>query len=68
MERYITAEDVMANIKIYRKTLSYDDKFDFEMETNRLKLSDKTRAKLNDKLSASQHRTKRYGVTRSKNK
>ena len=30
MERYITAEEVMNNIRTYRKALSYDDQFDFD--------------------------------------
>ena len=68
METYIAAEDILNNIKVYRKTLSYDDKFDFEMETNRLNLSDKTREKLNNKPSASQSRMKRYGMHKNKNK
>ena len=66
MERYITAEDIMTNIKIYRKFLSYDDQFDFEMETNRLKLSDKTRAKLNGTIRASEYRMNRYGIHKDK--
>ena len=66
MEKYITAEDVMTNIKAYRKFLSYDDQFDFEMETNRLKLSDKSRAKLSNTLTASQHRMNRYGIHKDK--
>ena len=53
MERYITAEDVMTNIRTYRKALSYDDQFDFEMETKKIKLSDKCRARLNGTIRAS---------------
>ena len=42
MERYITAEEVMTiHIRTYRKALSYDDQFDFDMETKRMKLSNK---------------------------
>jgi hypothetical protein len=66
MERYITAEDVMTNIKAYRKTLSYDDQFDFEMETNRIKLSDKCKAKLNSTTRASEYRMTRYGIHKDK--
>ena len=66
MERYITAEDVMTNIKVYRKALSYDDQFDFEIETNRIKLSDKCRAKLNGTIRASEYRMNRYGVHKDK--
>ena len=68
METYISEIDIMIAIKKHRATLSYDDKFDFEMETNRLNLSDKTREKLNNKPSASQSRMKRYGMHKDKNK
>lgn len=66
METYITAEDIMTNIKAYRKTLSYDDQFDFEMETNRLKLSDKSKAKLKNTTRASEYRMNRYGIHKDK--
>lgn len=66
METFITAEDVMTNIKAYRRSLDYDDQFDFEMETNRLKLSDKRRDKLNNTIRASEHRMNRYGIHKDK--
>jgi len=68
METYITAEDIMTKIKVYRKSLSYDDKFDFEMETSKLNLTDKTRDKLNGKQSALEFRLKKYGIHKNKNK
>jgi hypothetical protein len=66
MERYITAEDVMTNIRTYRKALSYDDQFDFEMETKKIKLSDKCRARLNGTIRASEYRMNRYGIHKDK--
>jgi hypothetical protein len=66
MERYITEEDVMTKIKAYRRSLDYDDQFDFEMETRRLILSDKSRAKLSTTMSASERRKLRYGVHKDK--
>jgi chromosome condensin MukBEF MukE localization factor len=66
MERYLTAEDVMTNIKAYRKSLDYDDQFDFDMETKRMKLSDKRREKLKNTIRASEHRMNRYGVHKDK--
>jgi hypothetical protein len=68
MEKYISAEDVMTNIKAYRKSLSYDDQFDFEMETKRMRLSDKRREKLDSKQSALEFRLKKYGIHKNKNK
>ncbi len=66
MEKYITSEDVMTNIKAYSRSLDYDDQFDFEMETNRMKLSDKRRDKLNNTIRASEYRMNRYGVHKDK--
>jgi hypothetical protein len=66
MERYITAEEVMNNIRTYRKALSYDDQFDFDMETKRMKLSDKRRDKLKNTISASEYRMNRYGIHKDK--
>ena len=68
MERYLTAEDVMTNIKAYRKSLSYDDQFDFEMETKRMRLSDKRRDKLKNTTRASEYRMNKYGVHKDKKK
>jgi chromosome condensin MukBEF MukE localization factor len=66
MEKYISAEDVMTNIKAYRLSLDYDDQFDFEMETNRMKLSDKRREKLKNTVRASEYRMNRYGIHKDK--
>ena len=66
MERYIAAEDIIANIKAYRNSLNYDDQFDFDMETKRMKLSDKRRDKLKNTIRASEHRMNRYGVHKDK--
>jgi len=38
------------------------------METSKLKLTDKTREKLNNKQSAAQFRLKKYGIHKDKNK
>ena len=66
METYITAEDVMTKIKAYRRSLDYDDQFDFDMETKRMKLSDKRREKLKNTTRASEYRMNRYGVHKDK--
>jgi chromosome condensin MukBEF MukE localization factor len=66
MERYIAAEDILANIKAYRNSLDYDDQFDFDMETKRMKLSDKRRDKLKNTIRASEHRMIRYGIHKDK--
>ena len=68
METYISEADLMVRAKKYRDTLSYDDKFDFEMETTKLNLTNKTREKLNSKKSASEYRLKKYGIHKNKNK
>jgi hypothetical protein len=68
METYISEVDIMIAIKKYRDTLSYDDKFDFEIETSKLNLTNKTRDKLNNKQSALEFRLKKYGIHKDKNK
>ena len=68
METYISAEDIMTNIKAYRRSLDYDDQFDFEIETKRMKLSDKRREKLKNTIRASEYRMNRYGIHKDKNK
>ena len=68
METYITAEDIMTNIKAYRLSLDYDDQFDFDMETKRMKLSDKRKETLKNTIRASEHRMNRYGIHKDKNK
>jgi hypothetical protein len=66
MEKYISAEDIMTNIKAYRRSLDYDDQFDFEMETKRMRLSHKGKAKLDNTMRASERRLIRYGVHKNK--
>jgi hypothetical protein len=66
METYIAAEDILANIKAYRNSLDYDDQFDFDMETKRIKLSDKRRDTLKNTIRASEHRMNRYGIHKDK--
>jgi hypothetical protein len=56
----------MTRVKAYRKSLDYDDQFDFDMETKRIKLSDKRRDKLKNTIRASEHRMNRYGVHKDK--
>jgi hypothetical protein len=68
METYISERDVLANIRKYRATLTYDEKFDFEIETSKLNLTTKTREKLNNKSSALEFRLKKYGIHKDKNK
>ncbi len=68
METYIAAEDIIANIKAYRSSLDYDDQFDFDMETKRIRLSDKRRDKLKNTIRASEHRMNRYGIHKDKDK
>ena len=68
METYISEIDIMIAIKKYRDTLSYDDKFDFEIETSKLNLTNKTKDKLNNKQSALEFRLKKYGIHKDKNK
>ena len=62
METYISEIDIMIAIKKQRATLSYDDKFDFEIETSKLNLTDKTRDKLNGKQSALEFSTQQTDV------
>jgi hypothetical protein len=66
METYIDAADIMVSIKKHRDSLSYDELFDVDIETNRLGLSDKTREKLKNTPTASQVRMKRYGMHKDK--
>ena len=66
METYIAAEDIIATIKAYRNSLNYDDQFDFDMETKRMKLSDKHKSKLKNTMRASEYRMNRYGVHKDK--
>jgi hypothetical protein len=66
METYIALEDIIANIKAYRSSLNYDDQFDFDMETKRIKLSDKRRETLKSTIRASEYRMNRYGVHKDK--
>lgn len=68
MERYIDEADILVSIKKYRESLSYDELFDIEMETSKLKLSDKTREKLKNAPTASEVRMKRYGMHKNKKK
>jgi len=66
MEKYIDEADILVSIKKHRDSLSYDELFDVEMETSKMKLSDKTREKLRNKPTASQVRMKRYGIHKDK--
>jgi hypothetical protein len=68
METYINEADILVSIKKHRDSLSYDELFDVEIETSKMKLSDKTREKLRNKPTASQVRMKRYGIHKAKNK
>ena len=68
MERYISEADIMISIKKHRDTLTYDEKFDFEMETSILNFKQKGRTNFGKHLTASQARMKRYGMHKDKNK
>ena len=68
METYISEADLMVRAKKYRDELSYDDKFDFEIETSILNFKQKGRTNFGKHLTASQARMKRYGIHKNKNK
>ena len=60
METFISEADILIRIKKYRESLTYDEKFDFEIETSKLKMGKKGEARLK-KTSASEFRKNRYG-------
>ena len=66
METYISEAELMISAKKFRDTLTYDEKFDFEIETSILYFGDKGKTTMNSKLNASQVRMKRYGVHKDK--
>lgn len=66
METYISEAELMIRAKKFRDTLTYDEKFDFEIETSILNLTNNSRTNLNKKLTASERRTIRYGVHKDK--
>jgi hypothetical protein len=66
METYISEADVRVSIKKHKDTLTYDEKFDFEMETNILYFGEKGKTTVDNKINASQARMKRYGIHKSK--
>lgn len=66
METYISEAELMIRAKKFRDTLTYDEKFDFEIETSILYFGDKGKTIINSKLNASQARMKRYGVHKDK--
>jgi len=66
METYISEAELMIRAKKFRDTLTYDEKFDFEIETSILYFGDKGKTTMNSKLNASQARMKRYGVHKDK--
>jgi hypothetical protein len=66
METYISEAELTIRAKKYRDTLTYDEKFDFEIETSILNLTNNSRTNLNKKLTASERRTIRYGVHKDK--
>jgi hypothetical protein len=68
METYISQSDVMVAIKKHRDTLTYDEKFDFEMETSILYFKQKGKVNFDKHLTASKARMKRYGIHKNKNK
>ena len=66
METYISEAELMIRAKKFRDTLTYDERFDFEIETSILYFGDKGKTTMNSKLNASQARMKRYGVHKDK--
>jgi len=66
METYISEAELMIRAKKFRDTLTYDEKFDFEIETSILYFGDKGKTIMNSKPNASQARMKRYGVHKDK--
>jgi hypothetical protein len=68
METYISEAELTVRAKKFRDTLTYDEKFDFEMETSILYLTDAIRESFNKKSTASQSRMIRYGVHKDKKK
>ncbi len=60
MEKFISAEDILTSIKVYRQSLSYDDAFDYEMESKRMHLSDKGKEKLKNQRTYAQYLANRY--------
>lgn len=66
METYISETELIVRAKKFRDTLSYDEKFNFEMETNILYFGEKGKTTVDNKLNASQARMKRYGVHKNK--
>lgn len=66
METYISEAELTIRAKKFRDTLTYDEKFDFEIETSILNLTNNSKTNLNKKLTASERRTIRYGVHKDK--
>ena len=66
METYISEAELTIRSKKYRDTLTYDEKFNFEMETNILYFREKGKTTVDNKLNASQARIKRYGLHKDK--
>lgn len=60
METFISEQEIYTRIKRYRESLPEDERT--ETNFNILGLKEHTRAKLQDKLTASQRRAIRYGA------
>jgi hypothetical protein len=61
METFIPAEEIFFRIKKYRESLTYDEQFDFEMETSKLLMGKKGKERFEKNLRAPEYRKKRYG-------
>lgn len=61
METFISEEEIYFRIKKYRQSLDYDDQFDFEMETSKMKLGEKGKKRFEKNLRAPEYRKNRYG-------
>jgi hypothetical protein len=62
METYITQDDVLISIKRYRDSLTEEERKEKDVEAKIVKLSDRTRAKLQSKPTASETRRIRYAA------
>ena len=60
METFISEADIMVSFKKYRDSLSYDELFDIEMETSKLKLTEKGRERFKKHDKYSTYLGKRY--------
>ena len=68
METFIPAIDIHISFKKYRQTLTYDEKFDYAMETKRMYMGKKTKEKLAKQPRQSEYLRNRYYKTKQHEK